>query len=182
MKLYKTKKDKELYYYYNAKKEKLWCYRHRYDDALGKRREKYKQGFKSENEAYRALLEVKTAILNGDIKQVEKSNLTVSEWLDIWYETHKNEWKRSTREHRKFVIDKYFKPLLGKYKLAELDKTTYKRVFINRLLKQMNPNIVQLLHCIFKAAINAAVVDEILDRNRFTKIKIQKGKKAEKTS
>ncbi|MFU0790711.1 MAG: Recombinase XerC [Virgibacillus proomii] len=180
MKLYKTKKDKELYYYYNAKKEKLWCYRHRYYDSLGKRREKYKQGFKSENEAYRELLDVKANILNGNVRQVEKSNLTVSEWLDIWYDTHKNEWKSSTRGHRKLVIDKHFKPSIGKFKLTELDKSTYKRVFINKLLDRMNPSTVQLLHRIFKAAINAAVDDEILDRNRFTKIKIQKRKKEEK--
>ncbi|WP_412775047.1 hypothetical protein [Virgibacillus pantothenticus] len=68
--------------------------------------------------------------------------MTVSEWLDTWYDVHKNEWKDSTREHRKLVIDKHFKPLLGKYKLAQLNKTIYKRVFINKLLKQMNPNTV----------------------------------------
>ncbi|WP_121603818.1 site-specific integrase [Virgibacillus sp. Bac332] len=180
MKLYNSKKDKELYYYFNAKKEQLWCYRHRYYDVLGKRKEKYKQGFKSENAAYRELLEVKTAILNGDVKQVEKSNLTVSEWLDIWYETHKNEWKESTRDHRKRVIKTRFKPLIGNYKLAELDKTTYKRIFINKLLTSMEPSTVQLLHRIFKASINAAVDDEILDRNRFTKIKIIKKRKEEK--
>ncbi|KNE22442.1 site-specific integrase [Virgibacillus pantothenticus] len=180
MKLYNSKKDKELYYYFNAKKEKLWCYRHRYYDALGKRREKYKQGFKSEDEAYRELLDVKTNILNGNLRQVEKSNLTVAEWLDIWYETHKNEWKKSTKDHRKGVIKSRIKPLIGNYKLTQLDKTTYKRVFINKLLARMEPSTVQLLHRIFKAAINAAVDDEILDRNRFTKIKIQKEKKEDR--
>ncbi|HDR4903672.1 TPA: tyrosine-type recombinase/integrase [Bacillus cereus] len=172
MKLYKTKKDPELYYYFNTKGIKLWCFRHRYYDPLGKRREKYKQGYKSENEAYRGLLEVKTSILNGEVKQVKNSNLTISEWLDIWYETHKNEWKISSRSQRENAIKYQMKPLLGKYKLAELDKSTYKRVYINELLKKYKPSTVQLFHRLFKIAINAAVDDELIPRNRFNKITI----------
>lgn len=173
MKLYKSKKDPELFYYYNIKNEKLWCYRHKYYDALGKRKEKYKQGFKKENEAYRALLEVKTSILNGDTKQVEHANITVSEWLDIWYETHKNDWKEPTRQHRERVIRMHIKPLLGKCKLLNLDKSTYKREFIDKLLQDgIKPSTVQLLHRIFKAAINATVEDEILPKNRFKSVTI----------
>lgn len=67
--LFKTKKDPELFYYFTAKKEKRWIYRHRYYDALSNRREKSKQSFTSENEAYRKLLEVKIAISNGDVKK-----------------------------------------------------------------------------------------------------------------
>lgn len=176
MKLYKSKKDPELFHYFNANGVKLWCFRHRYYDSLGKRREKSKQGFKTENEAYRALLEVKTGILNGDVKRVENSNLTVSEWLDIWYETHKNEWKSTSQLQRENAIKYQMKPLLGKYKLADLDKTTYKRVYINELLKEYKPSTVQLFHRLFKVAINAAVDDEIIPRNRFNKITIQSEK------
>ena len=70
MKLNKTKKDKDLYYYFNVKGEKMWCYRHRYYDSLGKRKEKSQQGFTSEKEAYKALLEVKASVVNGNIKHV----------------------------------------------------------------------------------------------------------------
>jgi integrase len=173
MKLYKTKKDKDLYYYLNTKGDKRWCYRYRYYDSLGKRKEKSEQGFKSEKEAFRALLEVKASILNGDIKQVENSNLTISEWLDIWFDTHKNDWKITSLLQRKNAIKYQMKPLLGKYKLADLDKTTYKRVYINELLKKYEPSTVRLFHRLFKVAINAAVDSEIIPRNRFTKIIIQ---------
>ncbi|WP_062047728.1 tyrosine-type recombinase/integrase [Bacillus sp. JCM 19034] len=57
--------------------------------------------------------------------------------------------------------------------LQQLDKTTYKRVFINPLLKKYNVNTVKLYHRLFKIAINAAVDDEILTRNRFNKISIK---------
>ncbi len=172
MKMYKSKKDNDLYHYLNTKGEKLWCYRYRYYDALGVRREKSKQGFNNEKDALRALLEVKASILNGDVKQVSNSNLTVSEWLDIWYETHKNDWKISSQNQRKSVIKHQIKPLLGKYKLSALDKTTYKRVYINALLKKYKPSSVLLFHTIFKTAISAAVDNEIISRNRFGKISI----------
>lgn len=170
MKYNKSRKDPELFSYSNAKGIKLWCFRHRYYDSLGKRKEKSKQGFKTENEAYRALLEVKTNIINGDVKRVENSNLTIGEWLDIWFETHKNEWKVTSQQQRENAIKHQMKPLLGKYKLADLDKTTYKRVFINALLEEYKPSTVELFHRLFKVAINAAVDDEIIPRNRFSKI------------
>ncbi|MBO1513222.1 site-specific integrase [Metabacillus bambusae] len=179
MKLNKSKKDPELFWYKNAKGEKLWCFRHRYYDSLGNRKEKSKQGFKTENEAYRALLEVKTNILNGDVKRVESSNLTVGEWLDIWFETHRNEWKVTSQQQRENAIKHQMKPLLGKYKLADLDKTTYKRVFINVLLEKYKPSTVELFHRLFKVAVNSAVDDEIIPRNRFSKITIKSSEEAD---
>lgn len=172
MKLYNSKKDKELYYYFNAKKEQLWCYRHRYYDALGKRKEKYKQGFQTENAAYRELLEVKTAILNGDVKQVEKSNLTVSEWLDIWYETKKSSWKNSTCKERKRMLNDVIKPMIGKYNLSKLDSMTYERVFINEILKRFAPSTAKMYHHLFKIAVNAAVANKTIDENNFNSIRI----------
>ncbi|MGE7977308.1 tyrosine-type recombinase/integrase [Psychrobacillus sp. NPDC093200] len=168
--MHRLKKDPELYYYFNTKDEKRFAYRHRYYDSLGNRREKQKQGFKSENEAYRGLLEVRTKIINGDVKQVAKANVTISEWLDIWYESSNHEWGITTRLQRERDIKKHMKPLLGHYKVAELDKSTYKIKFIQKLLKTMRPTSVKQLHKLFKIAVNAAVDAEIIPRNRFTNI------------
>lgn len=170
MKLHKSIKDPELYHYFNAKKEKLWLYRHKYYDGLGKRKEKKKSGFKTEKAAMKALLEVKAATLRGEHKQVEHDQMTVGQWLDIWYETHKNDWKVTSRQQREMAIRLQMKPLLGSYKLHQLDRTTYKREYLNVLEKKYKPSTVQLLHNLFKIAINAAVNDEILLRNRFTKM------------
>lgn len=177
MKLYKSKKDNELYHYFNSKNEKLWCYRHKYYDSLGIRKEKKKQNFKSETEAYRELLKIRTSTLDGEIIKVQNNNLTVSEWLDIWFETHKNEWKPTSQLQRQNAIKYQMKPMLGKYKLNELDKTTYKRVYINVLMKNYKPSTVQLFHRLFKVAINAAVDNEIIPRNRFNKITIENEEK-----
>lgn len=171
-KLHKCKKDNELYWYLNSKGEKRWCFRHRYYDLFGRRREKTERGFTSEAAAYRALCEVRAKLAAGNNIEVEHDKMTVGQWVNIWYETHKNEWEITTRLQRKNIIRYQIEPLIGKMKLSTLDRETYKRKFINPLLEEYKPSTVRLFHRVFKVAINAAVDAEILPRNRFTKIKI----------
>ena len=173
MKLYKSKKEPEIYYYFNAKGEKLWMYRHKFYNAAGIRKEKKKSSFKTEKAALKALLEVKAATLQGETKHIEYDNLTVGQWLDDWLEMNKNKWKVTTMKQRKLAVKNHFKPLLGHYKLQKLDRITYQRVFIDILEQKFKPGTVNLFHSIFKIAINAAVEEELLIRNRFTKVVIK---------
>lgn len=175
-KLNKSKKDKDLYWYTTKKGEKLWMYRHKYEDTLGNRREKKKSSFKSEDAALKALLKIKADLLDGKHKQVEKDRMTVAQWVDIWYETYHVNWKEPTQILHKDIKDRIIKPLIGKCMLAELDKSTYIRLFINKLKKKYASSTVKSYNRIFKLAVNAAVDDEILPRNRFTKISIQDDK------
>lgn len=166
------KNEPEVFWYENAKSVKLWGYRHRYYDSLGKRREKSEQGLRSENIAIRQLLQVKTDLVNGNVKKIDNSNLTVSEWLDIWYAAYNGDWEITSRIQRRDAIENQMKPLIGKYKLASLARTEYRRDYINELLKTFSPGSVILLHQLFRTAVNAAVEDEIIPRNRFNSIKI----------
>ncbi|WP_313890773.1 site-specific integrase [Psychrobacillus sp.] len=120
--------------------------------------------------ALQALLDVKAATLRGNSKQVEYDQLTVAEWLDIWYDMNKKKWKETTRDLRKTLIRLHLKPAVGSYKLQELDKLTYERNFINKLEGKFKSSSIGLWHNIFKIAINAAVENEILPRNRFKKV------------
>jgi len=162
-----------------VKEEKMWMYRHKYYDKSGQRKEKKKSGFKTVKAALKGLLEVKAATLSGDVKRVEHDQMTVGQWLDIWYETHQNDWKVTSRDQREMAIRLQMKPLLGKYKLQQLDRSTYKREYLNVLEKKYKPSTVQLFHNLFKIAINAAVDDEILLRNRFTKMTLSAKQEAE---
>lgn len=166
----KSLKENEVSSYMNVKGVTLWQYRIKFYDALGKRKEKRKIGFKTEKAAIRSLLEVKAALINGNVKQVEHDQLTIGEWLDIWFESNKHTWKPTTLSQREMAIRLHFKPILANYKLQQLDKSTYIRVFIQPLLKRYKHSTVQLFHRLFKVAINAAVDEEILQRNRFKKI------------
>ena len=152
--------------------EKLWMFRHKYYDSTGKRKEKKKSGFETEKAAIRSLFEVKAAVLNGNVRQLDHEKLTVGEWLDIWFELNKNQWKITTIVTRERIIRLYLKPMLGRYNLQKLDKTTYKRSFINPLMSKLKPRTLKSMHDIFRIAINAAIDDEVLDRNRFLKISI----------
>lgn len=174
------KNEPEVFWYLNAKGETLWGYRHRYYDALGDRREKSAQGLVSENIATRGLLEVKSDLLNGNQAKVDNSNLTVSEWLDRWFEAYKSDWEVTTVLQREDAIKNQMKPLLGKEKLQDLNRSTYRRKYINKLLETFDPGSVVLLHQLFRTAVNAAVEDEIIPRNRFNKIKIDVDDKEKK--
>lgn len=168
----KSKKDPELFSYESNKGEKLWGFRYRYYNSLGQRKEVARQGFSNEKSAMQSLLEMKSSVINGHVKKVDHANITVGEWLDIWYETNKTHWKVSTLAQRKGMIRLQMKPLLGHYKLQKLEKSVYIREFINKLLENYAASSVITFHRIFKVAINAAVEEDILSRNRFTKIKI----------
>ncbi|WP_025848734.1 site-specific integrase [Paenibacillus ehimensis] len=172
MELHKTRHD-EVYYYFLKNGDKRYLYRHKYYDNLGKRKEKKESGFVTEKEALQALIEVKAALLNGQVKQVEHSQMTVAQWLDIWYETYNTSWEVTSRKQRENAIKHQMKPLLGKYKLNSLDKTTYIRAYINVLKQKYSDRTVALFHRLFKIAINAAVEDEIIPRNRFQKVTVE---------
>lgn len=171
VKLYKSAKEKEVFYYFNSKGEKMWMFRHKYYDGItGKRKEKKSSGFKTEKAAIKALFEIKAATLRGETKLIENDNLNIAQWFDTWYEMNKNKWKVTTRKQREIAIRMNIKPLLGHYKLQKLDRLTYQKEYINALERNYKHSSVKLLHNIFKIGINAAVEEEILQRNRFTKV------------
>src|SRR5699024_5789421 len=136
----------------------------------GKRKEKKKSGFKTEKEALRSLLEVQASILNGNSYHVEHSQMTVSHLLDAWIETKKRSWKISTLVSSEHIVNTHIKPIIGHYKLKKLTSSIYESVFINKKLDDgFKPISVHRYHTLFKTAINFAVDEEILLRNRFTK-------------
>ena len=170
VKLYKSTKEKEVFYYFNAKEEKLWLFRHKYYDASGKRKEKKKSGFKTEKAAIKALLEVKAQTLRGDTKHIDNDNMTISQWLDTWYEMNHSKWKVSTKLQRKNIIDKRLKPRIGNYKIQKIDRATYQRELINNLESSgYSIATIKLTHRIFMIAINAAIEEEVLIRNKLKK-------------
>uniref|UniRef100_UPI00406C862B tyrosine-type recombinase/integrase n=1 Tax=Metasolibacillus sp. FSL K6-0083 TaxID=2921416 RepID=UPI00406C862B len=100
---------------------------------------------------------------------MEHDNITVAEWLEI----NKNKWKKTTLIQCELAVKNHMKPLLGHYKLKKLNRATYQTKYINELERKFKPGTVKLLHSLFKIAINAAIEEEILARNRFIKIVIK---------
>lgn len=171
MKYTKSKKH-EYVYSYDTKSGKKWTYRYRYYNSLGERKEASKRGFSSEKAAYKELLQVQVKSADGRTKELDNSNIKVKNWLEIWYETYEPDWKINTRVQRKNIVENIIIPRIGNYTLKKLNIATYKRVFINELLKKYKPSTVELIHTIFKIALNAAVDNEVLDKNRLISIAI----------
>jgi len=115
-------------------------FRHKYYDSTGKRKEKKKSGFKSEKAALKSLLEVKAATMSGQYKQVKHEQMTVGQWLDVWYKANEMKWKISTRIQREHVLRLHIKPVLGHYKLQRLDRLSHllTRIF-KRFRRQIHP-------------------------------------------
>lgn len=80
LKLYKTETDKELFYYFNAKKEKCICIVIDTMILLVNVERSLSKGLKVKK-AYGKLLEVKSGILNGNIKVVENEDISISSGL-----------------------------------------------------------------------------------------------------
>lgn len=174
MKLYKTK-EKEVFYYYLKNGEKRFMYRHLYQDLLGKRRERKKSGFTSLEEAQRELILLKASLLENNHLQTDMEHIKISQWMDIWYETYSKDWAISTRVARENTIDKHVKRLIGNIKLKDMTKTIYINRFLNVLKEEgFKPHSISSMHATVSTAINAAVEDDILDRNRIRSAPIEK--------
>lgn len=179
MKLHKTKADDELYYYFLKSGEKRWMYRHKYYDALGNRTEKKKSGFKTEKAGLKELLKIKVDTLNGNTTQIEYSQMTLSQLLEIWFETKKNSWKITTIKNHEQGI-KAMNKSLGNHKVSTLRASTYEREFLNKLSDEgFSPGTLRSYHATLKTAVNFAVEEEMITRNRFRSIKINYDKKLE---
>lgn len=176
IKLEKCDKYEHIFFYFNAKNEKMYAYRYRYTDKNGKQKEKRKQGFKSERQAYRSVLEVIQLIMDGNTILADNEHITVAQWCERWLEFNKNHWKITTHTQRLQCIRDIIIPRIGKKKLSKLDKMTYQEDVIDDLVKEgfYAASTIRLFHNIFKIAVNAAVEEEVLDKNRIAKVRLPK--------
>lgn len=170
VKYHKTKKD-GIYWYVDSKGKKKYAYRYRYYDRFNKRREKSRTNFNTEKEAERALIEIKANVLDGNDRYVENDHLTVGQWMEIWMESKKNTWRPGTYIHYQESYNNHIKPLIGHLKLKKLTNLTVQRELIDKLVeKGLRRPTVEGICKIFLAAVNAAVDEEILLRNKIKKL------------
>lgn len=173
-KLQKTRKE-NIYWYQDSDKKKKYAYRYKYYDHVGKRREKSKQGFNSDVEAERALTKIKSTILNGGEKIALNEQITVEQWMDVYLDRQQAKWKVSTAANYKRITNLYVKPLLGKIKMSKLTRGLYEKEFIEQLSKMgKSAKSIELYHGFFMGAINAAVDEEAIQRNKMSKADLPK--------
>lgn len=171
-KLEKTKKDC-IYWYKDKNGKKLYAYRYKYYDVFKKRREKSKQGFSTELEAERALIELKAEILDGNEKFVENNNMTFSKWFQIWSDAKKTSWSDGTYDLYKRHFKKHIDPKIGKAKLNSLTNMYVERELVKPLIKEeFARNTIACILGIVTAALNSAVNERIIKESPLTNIDI----------
>ncbi|MGE7111976.1 hypothetical protein [Lysinibacillus sp. NPDC047702] len=82
-----------------------------------------------------SLLVVKAATLRGETKHIENDNLTISDYVDLWFEKNckKKKWSDNSVLIREQAIRLHFKPLLGRYKLQNLNDVILSRKLYRRV-------------------------------------------------
>lgn len=172
----KSKRYDGIYSYIDKNNDKKYMFRTRYYNEKNERKEKRKQGFSSEKEAYRALLEVQIAIEENETKMVESTNLTVMQWAGKWLKMNKSNWKPTTYNQRSSCVDHQINGSIGHIKLQKLDLMTYQMLFIDTIVdsKRYSASTIKLFHTIFKIMINAAVDAELIKKNKIAKATLPK--------
>lgn len=105
------------------------------------------------------------AKLQRDTAPLANSKLTVSEWIDHWFDNHGVAWERSTKMQRASLLDLYIIPQLGGTRLTELSRGDLHR-FRSTLHRagKSGHTINSAVH-VLSAAIGAAVQDGLRESN-----------------
>src|SRR5699024_2867184 len=117
MKLQNTKK-RNIYFYFLSNGKKRFMYRYRYYDNSGKRREVKRSGLESEKKALRSLIELQADLLDGNMQRIQSADITVSEWVNSWYDSKERNWKPTTKSVNKNAIS-HISRLIGHKKRSE---------------------------------------------------------------
>lgn len=169
-KMTKTKKD-SIYKYKDAAGNTKYAYRYKFYDKFQNRQEKSQQGFSTEQDAERALIEVKADILDGNESYVTSANYTLIDWLTIWMDANKTNWRIGTYELYERHIRLHISPLIGKMKLTKITNMVMQRDLINPLIeKGLSQRTLKSVGRIVIAALNSAVDERIIRNNPVTKL------------
>jgi integrase len=124
------------------------------DPLTGERSQKSKGGFKTEKEAWSACRKAMTDAEKGlDLKQ---SKITLAEYLVEYLETHaKPNFKPTSYDTEKTIIEARIIPALGKVKLQALTPRTIKSFYAD-LRKKYSKDYVKNIHGVLKRALRLA--------------------------
>lgn len=170
-KLNKTR-EQHIYSYTDAKGKKKYAYRYRYTRPNGKKTDAYKQGFKTAKDAALALTKVKADLLSGHYIKVDNSDMTVRQLCELYIKYKSGEWRKSTMDTNTNCLNSVIE-LIGDMKIQKLNKVNYRLQYVDIELGRVSARTVKHRHTIFSSAINFAVDEDILDKNRINRTKIE---------
>lgn len=147
-----------------------WSYVIRVTDSAGMSKPRWVGGFPTEAAAKRARDEARIAAGRGEF--VDRSTLTVGEYLDRWLLAHALEVKPRTRAGYEHLINRYVAPRIGQVRLQALRpadlSTLYRQLMESggRGGKPLSARSVEYVHAVLRKAFADAVRnDQILTTN-----------------
>lgn len=162
-------------YWYKVGKIKKFAYRYKYYDNLGKRREKAKQGFDTIEQAERALIDVKAAILDGNSEAVSNENLKLAQWLDKWYELKKRRWEPTTKALYTGLIKNQLKPRLGNTPLHKLTRLYVQSKLIDAMVDEKYAgNTIKRAAAVLTTSLNDALDEGVIRNKPYEKLDFSK--------
>lgn len=139
------------------KRGKTWSYYFDLGTINGKRQKKEKGGFKTKKEAESALASAINEY-NGTGKLIEPSGITVSDYLDQWYDLYcKPNLKYSTQVGYLRIIEGHLKPRFGQYRLKAVTPSILQEYANDLKFSGLAKNHIGSILSVFSVSLNYAV-------------------------
>lgn len=139
------------------KRGSTWSYYFDLGQVDGRRKKKEKGGFRTKKEAEAALAAALTEYNNAGIV-FEPSEVTVSDYLDQWYELYcKPNLKYNTQIGYLRIIENHLKPKFGSYKLKAINPTILQEYANSLKLNGYSKSHLVGILTVFQAALDYAI-------------------------
>lgn len=148
-----------------------WAYVVRVPDPeTGRSRPRWVGGFSTEAEAKAARDEARVRARRGEY--VDRSRITVAEYLESWLDSHAVEVKPRTLSGYRYLIRQYVLPNIGSQRLQSIRPSLLSTLYRDLLAaggrngKPLSVRTVDYVHAILRKALNDAVhVEHLLSSN-----------------
>ncbi len=144
------------------------------DQNTGKKKQKNMGSFDKKRDASRKLNEVKENIFNNGL--LVPSELTLDKYLLDFIEKHKINLSFTTYEIYLRICNKYINPLLGRYKLQELQPIHIQN-YIDDLLGVLSPQTIKIHINILNLALKKAYRLKLIRENIVELVDLPKNKR-----
>lgn len=139
------------------KRGTTWSYYFDLGKIDGKRKKKEKGGFRTKKEAEQALTAAMNEYNNAGTV-FEASNITVSDYLDQWYDLHcKLNLKYNTQVGYLQIIENHLKPKFGIYKLKAINSTILQEYANSLKLNGYSKSHIVGILTVFQSALDYAI-------------------------
>jgi len=167
------------------KRGKTWSYVIRVPaPETGVSKPKWVGGFATEDEAKAARDEARVKARRGEY--IERNQVTVTDYLTEWLDTHSVQIKPKTLQMYRFLVDRYVVPRIGEMRLQAVRPATITKLYRDlsasggRDGKGLSPRTVEYVHAVLRKAFRDAVeIEQLLPSNPVERAKRPRKKRSE---